>query len=58
MQDVNSQLAKMARREYMRQYRKNNKEKVKEINDRYWAKKAESELMNSKGDVENGESES
>lgn len=32
--------AKTARREYYREWRKKNPEKVRAINERYWAKKA------------------
>lgn len=37
--------AKLARREYMRQWRARNKDKVKEHQERYWSKKAN--LVNS-----------
>lgn len=33
--------AKEARREYMRQYRKNNRERIREIQKRYWERKAQ-----------------
>ena len=33
--------AKEARNEYMKQYRQRNKDRIKEINNRYWSKKAE-----------------
>ena len=32
--------AKKAAREYMRKWRRENKDKVKQYNERYWAKKA------------------
>ena len=35
--------AKEIRNEYMRQYRKKNPDKVREINKRYWERKAERE---------------
>lgn len=34
------ELVLAAKRQYAREYRKNNKEKVKEANKRYWLKKA------------------
>lgn len=40
---------KMAQREYYREWRKRNPEKVAEINRRYWAKKAERALTEQKG---------
>lgn len=40
-----AELAKRARATYMREYRKQNKERIKEINDRCWAKKFESDMM-------------
>jgi hypothetical protein len=33
--------AKELRNEYMKQYRARNKQKIKEINNRYWEKRAE-----------------
>lgn len=38
------ELAKQLRREYLRQWQKDNPEKVREANERYWLKKA-NELM-------------
>jgi len=35
-----SELAKEQRKLYMREYRKNNKEKIKEIQSKYWERKA------------------
>lgn len=35
-----SEDAKNVRNEYMREYRKRNKEKIKKINARYWERKA------------------
>ena len=35
------QAVKMARRAYFKRWRDKNKDKVKEINNRYWVKKAE-----------------
>lgn len=43
--------AKLARREYMRQWRAKNKEKVKANQERYWANKAKN--LNVKGDKSN-----
>ena len=37
---VTSEEARAARREYYRQYRKKNPDKVREANRRYWEKKA------------------
>lgn len=49
--DNNENLKKIAaemRREQARIWRKNNKEKVKEINERYWLKKAKKKLAEEK----------
>ncbi|GEP66546.1 hypothetical protein CBE01nite_43140 [Clostridium beijerinckii] len=35
-----TELAKQKRNAYMREYRKNNKEKIKEIQEKYWERKA------------------
>lgn len=35
-----SEEAKKARRDYMRKYRKNNPDKIRDINARYWERKA------------------
>lgn len=43
------------RREKARIWRKNNKEKVKEINKRYWRKKAKQELEKRKNQKKEGE---
>ena len=48
--------AKAARREYKRQWRKNNPDKVKAQQDRYWQKKAEEaeqEMKQKDGRTEN-----
>jgi hypothetical protein len=34
--------AKQARNEYMKQYRKNNPDRIKKIQEKYWEKKAKS----------------
>lgn len=39
-QEEMSEAAKKARREYMREYRKNNKERIKAIEKRYWEKRS------------------
>lgn len=44
------QLAKEERNAYMREYRKNNKEKIKQINANYWERKAKAKVEQ---DVEN-----
>lgn len=47
--------AKEARNAYMREWRKNNKKKVKEANERYWAKKAKAqEQEGEKGEKRDG----
>ncbi len=43
------------RREKARVWRKNNKEKVKEINKRYWRKKAKQELEKRENQKKEGE---
>ena len=43
------------RREKARVWRKNNKEKVKEINKRYWLKKAKEELEKRENQKKEGE---
>ncbi len=40
MNEKNSNAAKIAQREYARQWRRKNPEKVRAINRRYWEKKA------------------
>ena len=40
--------AKETRNAYMREWRENNKDKVKEINRRYWEKKSK---INNKGEI-------
>ena len=41
MDKENREKIKAARNAYMREWRKKNPERAKEINDRYWAKKAD-----------------
>lgn len=45
------QQARAAQREYMRQWRARNKDKVKAAQERYWEKKAKN--LNSEGDKNN-----
>ena len=40
----NQTLARELQREYLRTWRKNNKDKVKSYNEAYWARKADAEL--------------
>lgn len=40
-----NQNAKAARAAYQREWRKKNPEKVREINERYWLRRAEKELI-------------
>jgi uncharacterized protein YnzC (UPF0291/DUF896 family) len=40
MKPTQKELAKQLRREYLRQWQKDNPDKVKEANERYWLKKA------------------
>ena len=50
MVDKNSfdaEIAKQKRREYIRNWRRKNADKVKEYNQRYWAKKFERDLLES-----------
>lgn len=42
--DLLDRTAKEARAAYQREWRKKNPEKVREINERYWLKRAEQEL--------------
>lgn len=49
-----SEKAREARNAYMRQWRKNNPERVSEINSRYWERKA-AKLMNESKEVDNAE---
>ena len=44
------ELAKEKQREYQREWRKKNPDKVKEYNQRYWRKKALEMLKENKGD--------
>ena len=51
MKLINEQLEELAReiqREYLREWRKRNPDKVKEYNERYWRKKALEMLKESK----------
>ena len=43
------ELAKKIRREYQREWRKKNPDKVKEYNQRYWRRRALRELKEDKG---------
>ena len=40
-----SEEARIKRNQYMREYRKKNKEQIKETNRKYWEKKARQELQ-------------
>lgn len=42
-----AELARKARAKYMREYRAKNKEKVKAINEKVWARKFEKDLLES-----------
>lgn len=44
MQEIEQEAARQARNSYMRMYRAKNREKIKAINDRYWAKRAQREI--------------
>ena len=43
--NLDAELARRKRNEYNREWRKKNPDKVKEYNQRYWAKKSESDMM-------------
>ena len=49
--------AKAARREYYRQYRRNNPQKIKEANARYWQRMAEKMAAEQKEAGKNAETE-
>lgn len=51
MQEIEREAAKQARNAYMREYRAKNKERTKEINDRYWAKRAQRKIVEAKEDA-------
>lgn len=51
MQEIEREAAKQARNAYMREYRAKNKERTKKINDRYWAKRAQREIVEAKEDA-------
>ena len=53
LQDRSSEL----RREYMRNWRAKNRERVREYNARYWAKRAEREAQNACKEKEGAENE-
>lgn len=44
MQEIEQEAARQARNSYMRMYRAKNRERIKAINDRYWAKRAQREI--------------
>lgn len=44
MSDKIEELARQKRNEYVRTWRRNNKDKVREANHRYWIKKAAQEI--------------
>ena len=44
MDSTIEEMARIAQREYQKKWRKNNREKVAAINQRYWAKKAQAAL--------------
>lgn len=46
--DEIEKLGKSKRNEYYRNYRKNNREKIKRTQDKYWQKKALKETQNNK----------
>lgn len=50
-QDRIEKLARELRNKKAQEWRKNNKEKVKEINRRYWLKRAEKELANKEREI-------
>lgn len=50
---IYSEAARMAKREYARQWRRRNPEKVRENNRRYWEKKA-AKRKNDESEVKNG----
>ncbi len=45
------ELAREKQREYLREWRRNNPDKVKEYNKRYWRKKALEMLKENKGNI-------
>lgn len=49
-----NQNAKAARAAYQREWRKKNPEKVREINERYWLRRAEKELIRRAAEKEEG----
>ena len=54
MTDNNAKEIKKARREYYREWRKNNPDRVAQIQERYWLKKA-AEMRSAAGQNRNGE---
>lgn len=50
--NTSTELIRQAQREYLRQWRAKNKDKVRKANERYWLKKAQTMLEQQKGGAE------